>query len=145
MVARAGKEYLVETDFLFGLRAGDRLHEHVMRALAKNRGGELKLAVPSSSVVEVRAVLYSRGFKPSDVESILALMDAKLAEYGVRDFVELELADAVFAERLRVERSFLGFFDSLHAAVAVRRRRPLLTADEVYAKVGVTVRDLHEL
>lgn len=131
MAARAGEEYLVETDFLFGLRAGDRLYEHVMRALAKSRRGELKIAVLSSAVVEARAVLHARGLEPSEVETALALMGA-------------ELADAVFAERLRAEHPSLGFFDSLHAAVAARRRRPLLTADGVYEEVGLEVRSLRE-
>lgn len=144
MADRAGEEYLVETDFLFGLRAGDKLHEHVTRALAKCRRGELKIAVLSSAIVEARAVLYARGLEPGQVETVLALMDAALAEHGVRDFVQVELADVVFAERLRVEHPSLGFFDSLHAAVAARRRRPLLTADKAYEEVGLDVRSLYD-
>lgn len=143
MAAGASEEYLVETDFLFGLRAGDRNFEAVAGALRSCKSGAIKLSIPSSSVVEARAVMYSKGLKPNEVEVALGLMGAILAEHGVMDFIQLELADAVYAERLRIENPHLGFFDSLHAAVAARRRKTLLTSDKVY--IGITslkVRDL---
>lgn len=145
MAAGAGEEYLVETDFLFGLRAGDRNFEAVVGALRRCKSGAIKLSVPSSSVVEARAVLYSKGLKPNEVEVALGLMGAKLAENGVMDFIQIELADAVYAERLRIENPNLGFFDSLHAAAAARRGKLLLTSNKAYKGItSLKVRDLSD-
>jgi|SRR5438128_2386664 len=93
----AGKKALIESDFLFGLRLSDKRHRRVTRALGAHRKGDLQLRVLSSAVVEVTAVLYSRGLGPAEPEDALSLMDATLAGYGVRQFLPVEMADVVVA------------------------------------------------
>lgn len=135
------QEVLVESDFLFGLRKGDRYHSKVLRALVMHRNGVLSIKILSSAVIEVRAVLYSRGLGFGDFEDALSLMDAKLSEHGVRDCVPLSLSDAVIAERMRGEEPELGFFDSLHAAASKRLRLTLLSSEGKYKELGLPATD----
>lgn len=146
MVSQTSRqEDLVESDFLFGLRKGDRRHSKVLRALNMHGNGVLSIKVLSSAVMEVRSVLYSRGLSFAGVEDALSLMDAALAEYGVRGFVPLTLGDVVVAERMRSEEAELGFFDSLHAATGKRLKLKLLSSEGIYSKVGLPVTDLNGL
>ncbi len=140
-----GRKFLVETDFLFGLREGDRVHDKVSKALRLHRSGEINLSLLSSAVVEFRVVLYSHGLGPGAVAEAAGLALAELADAGVRECVEVSLEDLVIAERLRQEHEELGFFDSIHAAAAKRRRTPLLSADEIYSRLGIPFLNLEEL
>ena len=99
---------LVESDFLFGLRLSDVRHDGVVRAPASHRAGSLGIKVLSSAVMEVRAVLYSRGLGLEVSEEALSLMGATLAEHGVREFLPVEIADVVVAERLRLQHTAWG-------------------------------------
>ncbi len=141
----AGKKALIESDFLFGLRLSDKRHRRVRRALVAHRNGDLQLRVLSSAVVEVRAVLYSRGLGPAESEDALSLMDATLAGYGVREFLPVEMADVVVAERLRLQYPGLGFFDSLHAATSRRLALPILSSEGIYRRIGISTLDLDRL
>ncbi len=145
MVSRAGSEVLVESDFLFGLRGSDRHHSQVMKALEMHRRGAISISILSSSVMEVWAVLLSRGLRTAAVEDSLALIDAILAENDVHRFVPVEMSDAALAERLRGDRKGLGFFDSLHAAVSRRLGINLLSSEGAYENMGLKVMDLDSL
>ena len=145
MVLEAGKKALIESDFLSGLRQSDKRHDKVVRALGAHRNGDLELRVLSSAVMEVRAVLYSRGLGPSESEDALSLMDAILAEYGVRTFLPVEMADVVVAERLRLQQAELGFFDSLHAATSRRLGLPILSPEGIYRRIGIPALDWDKL
>jgi hypothetical protein len=57
----AKKVALVESDFLLGLRKGDRIHGDAIKALTMHRKGTLQLRILSSAVIEVSAALYSKG------------------------------------------------------------------------------------
>jgi hypothetical protein len=116
-----------------------------MKALGMQREGKLSLRVLSSAALEVRAVLYSRGLGPKDVEEAFSLMAAMLADHGVGESVPVELADVIVAERLRGERADLGFFDSLHAASSKRLGLSLLSSEGVYQRLGLSVIDLDKL
>jgi len=105
----------------------------------------LEIKVLSSAVLEVRAVLYSRGFDASELEDALSLMDAVLAEYGVREFLPVEISDVVVAERLRTQEAELGFFDSLHAATSKRLGVAILSREGVYRKLGLAALDLDKM
>ena len=146
MASQAGKqEVLVESDFLFALRKGDRHHSKVLRALGMHKNGVLSIKGLSSAIMDVRTVLYSIGLSLGDVEDAFFLMDAKLAEYGVREFVPLALSDAILAERMRSDEARLGFFDSLHAATSKRLKLKLLSSEGIYREVGSPVMDLNGL
>ena len=144
-MASEERQALIESDFLFGLRSSDALHSKVMKALRMQSEGRLTLRVLSSAALEVRAVLYSRGFDPADVEEAFSLMAAMLAQYGVGESVPVELADIIMAERLRSEEPGLGFFDSLHAASSKRLGLSLLSSEGVYGRLGLPVIDLDKL
>ncbi len=131
------RKVLVETDFLFGLRSGDRNHEGVARALSMSRNGSMAVSVLSSAVVEARAALYSKGFGLREVEDAAALMDAALAEAGVNNYVESRLSDVVLSEIMRAQHSELTFFDSLHAATSKRLGVPLLSSDAIYGRIKI--------
>lgn len=142
MASRTGPEVLVESDFLFGLRDSDVHHPYVMRALTMHSTAAISIGVLSSAVMEVRSVLCSRGRSHEVIEDALSLMDAMLAQRGVRKFVPLELSDAILAERMRTEEKRLGFFDSLHAAVSYRLGIRLLSSEGAYRSLGLEVMDL---
>ena len=95
----------------------------------------MKLQVLSSAVIEVKAVLYSHGFKGRHVEEVCSLMDAQLIENGVSEYVPVTLADAVLAEVLRNQHPQLTFFDALHIATAKNLDKPLLSNDEDYPSI----------
>lgn len=146
MASKSGRrEVLVESDFLFGLRRGDRHHEGVCKALSMHREGPLDISILSSAVVEVRTTLYSRGLRLHEVEDALALMDAILSDAGVRSYISLRLSDVVLAERLRSQFTELTFFDSLHAATSKRAGVPILSGDPIYRKIGVATITYEEL
>ena len=137
--------YLVESDFLFGLRKSDEHHNSVIRALGKHRRGQLSLTVASSSVFEACSVLHSRDIDLQTIEDALSLMGSILAEFGVRNFSGLTLSDAVLAERIRIQYPLLSFFDSLHASIAERSKIPILTSERIYSKIGVRSKDLDSI
>jgi hypothetical protein len=98
---RDKKALLVESEFLLGLRKGDRNHKDVVRALHMHEKGSLRLRILSSAVIEVRAVLYSKGISFPNVEDVISLMDAELDDFGVKSYVPTRLGDIVLSERLR--------------------------------------------
>lgn len=145
MASRASSAVLVESDFLFALRDSDPHHAHATKALDMHKGGTIAISVLSSSVFEVQAVLHARGLGNDVIEDALSLMDAILAQYGVRRFVSLELSDTVLSERMRQNYRGLGFFDSLHAAASHRLGIRLLSSEGIYESLGLQVMDLDEL
>ena len=99
MAAETDEEgFLIESEFLFALRKGDKHHGEAMKILDLCRRGLVKLQVLSSAVIEVKAVLYSHGFKGRRVEEVCSLMDAQLVEGGVSEYVPVTLGDAVLAD-----------------------------------------------
>lgn len=146
MALKASKKVtLVESDFLFGVRKGDRNHAGVVKTLGMHKRGSLQLRILSSAVIEVRAVLYSKGLALHQVEDVVSLIDAELNDFGVRIYAPVRLSDIVVAERLRDEFPNLTFFDSLHAAVSKRLGMPLLSNDPIYKEIGVQAVNFDEL
>jgi len=146
MAFQASKKVtLVESDFLLGLRKGDRNHADVVKTLSMHRKGSLQLRILSSAVIEVRAVLYSKGLALHQVEDAISLIDAELNDFGVRIYVPIRLSDIVLAERLRDEFPNLTFFDSLHASASKRLGIPLLSNDPIYEEIGVPAINFSEL
>lgn len=146
MVAKSDKrEIVVESDFLFGLREGDRHHHDVEKTLSLNKTDALKIAILSSAVIEVRAVLYSKGFTFRQVEEAITLMDFMLSKAGAKNFIEVKLSDVVLAESLKSMHNELTFFDSLHAAVAKRIDLALLSSDPIYREIGLKTLNFQDL
>jgi len=116
-----------------------------MAALKMHREGSLLILLLSSAVLEVRAVLYSRGMKGIEVEEAFSLMAALLAEYGVAGSSDLSLSDVIVAERMRGDMPSLTFFDSLPAATTMRLGMTLLSSEGSYGRLGLDVLDLDKL
>jgi len=138
-------EILVETEFLFSLREGNSRYGVALKILKASQQGKLKVEVPSSAVMEAITVLYSYGFNHKQVEEILTLIDAKLIEAGISYYIPLTLTDVVIAARLRAELPQLSFYDSLHAAIAKRTNKYLLSSDPVYKEAGLRVISFEEI
>ena len=75
--------------------------------------------------MEVKAVMYSQGFKGRLVEEVCSLVDAQLVQAGVSEYVPTTLADAVLAEVLKNQHPSLTFFD-VHVATAGNLNMPPL-------------------
>jgi predicted nucleic acid-binding protein len=140
-----GQKVAVESDFLLGLRKSDKRHANVVIALKKHKEGSFRITLLSSAVLEVRAVLYSRGVKGRDVEETFSLMAALLAEHGVTDSSTLSLSDVIVAEAMRNDMPNLTFFDSLHAATSKRLGMTVLSSEGSYARMGLPFIDLDKL
>jgi predicted nucleic acid-binding protein len=143
--AAAGQPVAVESDFLFGLRKSDTRHRNVITALEMHENGKLAITLLPSAILEVRAVLYSRGLKGKDVEEVFSLMAALLAQYGVGEVSTLNLSDVIVAEKMRSDEPDLTFFDSLHAATSKRLGTSLLSSEGIYKRLGLAVIDLDKL
>jgi len=141
MASETGRKVAVESDFLFGLRKSDVRHANVAAALRMHQEGGLQITLLSSAVLEVRAVLYSRGVRGKDVEETFSLMAALLAKHGVGEPSALGLSDVIVAERMRGDMPSLTFFDSLHAATSKRLGTTLLSSEGSYARLGLSVID----
>lgn len=145
MAPEEGKKVAIESDFLFGLRKSDTRHANVVAALKMHEEGNFVINLLSSAVLEVRAVLYSRGMEGKDVEETFSLMAALLAEHNVSESLALTLSDVIVAERMRGEMAGLTFFDSMHAATSKRLGMTLLSSEGSYERLGLHVIDLDKL
>jgi len=129
------KEVLVETDFLFGLNARDKLFPKVLRILEERKKGRLKVIISSASPIEVFLALFSRNMSYEVITKVIKLMNAKLAEYRINDFAPITLDVVVKALELRMKYKELTLFDSIHISLAKTLSIPLLTSDNVMLKV----------
>jgi len=126
----------VETDFLFGLSAGDKLHRYVIRWLEGSRKGLFKLVVSGASPVEAAVAMLSKGFSAARAQEVLEAMSEELELYGAASFTELSLEVVARAMQLREKHEELGFFDSLHVAAAATSGAALLSSDAVVRVVA---------
>ncbi len=122
--------YLVETDFLFGLNAKDKLHPYVKAILGLHRKRRIRVHISSAAPVEALLVMYSRGIDYDKIIRVLELMGLKLVEYGVVDYVPITLSTMILAGRLRSKYSNLTYFDSIHIALAIENNLVLITRDK---------------
>ncbi len=136
-----GPEHVVETDFLFGLRPSDRLHDSVTSVLEMNLQGKLRLIVSGASPVEANAVMASQGLSEDEVGEALSLIRVTLERYQVSNYTRITISDVQDASVLRRARG-LSFFDSLHAAIATRRGVPVLSSNPIYRDLDIEWVDL---
>jgi len=123
-------KFLVETDFLFGLRHSDRYNPKVEEALNLTKNKKVELKVITSAIFEVRTVLYSQGKNSEEIRQILTLMKQKLDDNNIKEEY-IKFDDFILADYLRSQHGKLTFFDALHAAVSQRKKISLYGNDEV--------------
>lgn len=109
---------LLETGFLLALNPSDRNHSWALGLLVECRGRRARCFLSPAAPVEVSLLLRSRGLDEERAVRSLRLMEEILAGAGVRALT-LRLVHAARAAELRSKYPELGFFDSLHAAVAL--------------------------
>ncbi len=97
-----------------------------------------------SAIQEMRAVLYSQGKTLQEVYSSFIYLKRKLAQYAVLE-EPTSIDDYILADKLREDYSDLTYFDSLHAAAALRRNETLVTNDSVYGHCEVKTTTFSEL
>jgi len=129
------REVLVETDFLFGLSAEDKLHPKVMKVLKKHREGEIKVIVSSASPIEASLALLSHGINTETTAKILKLMRDKLAEYKANTYAPITLEVMAKALELKKKHKTLTLFDSIHISLATTLNIPLLTSDKTMQNI----------
>ncbi len=139
-----GPEYLVETDFIFGLRQGDRLHDHVSAALERNLEGEISLCISAVAPIETNAVMASRGVSEHRISAAFLLINKVLEKNGIESYTKIKIPDMEFASNLRQKLNRLTFFDSLHAAISKRMDIPILSSDPIYDSLDLIWVDLQD-
>lgn len=138
-------EYIVETDFLFGLRPSDRLHDCVVSILRGNIEGEVRLSVSGASPIEANAVMASQGLVEDRIGEAFSLIGATLRKYRVRRYTSITVPDVEDASSLRRRLRGLTFFDSLHASISGRLKVPILSSDPIYRDLEVEWVDLRDM
>ncbi|MFW6111201.1 MAG: hypothetical protein ACOC6H_04110 [Thermoproteota archaeon] len=142
MAAGEVPRYLVETDFLFGLREDDSLHPQVMKALEDHKEGEVKLALSSPSTLEVMVVSLSQGVQLEELATATHLMTLELSTHQLHQYLSPSLHDLHTSISLRLENRGVTLFDSLHAALAKNNSVCLLSSDSIYDSLGIDREDL---
>lgn len=128
--------YLVETEFLFGIRVGDRWHEEVTEIFNSFREGKIEsLWSCTSAFLEVGTVLQAHGVLPRQVEEALFLIKQKLIEFDVEETI-LDSDDLLRTYEL-LRRCDVEYFDAMQAAVALGRNATLVTNDTTFKMLGV--------
>jgi len=136
--------YIVETEFLFGLRTVDRWHSQVSKILELHKKGKIKpLYSCASAFIEVGIVLQAHGFHAEQIEEILFLMKQKLVDAEVEE-IELNSDDIVRLYEL-LRRYDIEYFDAIQAAVALGRNAILITNDKIFKSLGIQTISFKEL
>ena len=97
------ERYLIETDFLFGLRSSDKLHT-VIKSFSVNISGQSKVFLSGASLLEVPLVLLGEGYSNSAIRDSLAFMKQALLSLVKYSILLFSFDDSVrsFALRLYV-------------------------------------------
>jgi len=141
---RDPKLYIVETEFLFGLRKNDKWHDHVMKILDLHKKGKIdELSSSASAFLEVGTVLQTHNIQPEQIEETLFLIKQKLTEANIEE-IELNSDDIIRLYEL-LRRYDIEFFDAMQAAVAIGKNATLVTNDKIFAKIGLKTISFTEL
>lgn len=123
------EKYLIETDFLFGLRSSDKLHQRILAFISELDQSRKNLFLSGASIVEVPLVLLGEGKSNSIVQQTISVMKTALyglTKYSVQNFQFNEMLTA-FSLR---EKYNTTFFDSIHLATALNNDLVLVSSDK---------------
>jgi len=136
--------YVVETEFLFGLRTVDKWHKQVSKILELHKEGKIKsLYSCASAFMEVGIVLQAHGFHAEQIEEVILLMKQKLIEAGVEE-IDVNSDDIIRLYEL-LRRYDIEYFDAMQAAVALGRNATLITNDKIFKSLGIQTISFKEL
>lgn len=136
--------YLAETEFLFSLRPRDRWNKLTRKMLQRVSQHRIDLSLLESAVHEMRAVLHSEGKGSRETYTSLIFIKRKLMQHGIPEEAT-GIDDYILADKLREDFAELTYFDSVHAAAALRRNQTLITNDSVYDRCEVKTITFREL
>jgi len=136
--------YIVETEFLFGLRTDDKRHKQVSKIIELHKNRKIEpLFSCASAFLEVGVVLQAHGYPAEQIEDTLFLMKQKMAETNVGE-VELTSDDTIRLYEL-LRRYDIEYFDALQAAVSLGRKATLIANDETFKQIGIETISFQEL
>ena len=135
--------FLVETEFLLGLRPSDKWNNLVNEIISLSKMKNVSINYTLSSLLEIRAILYSHGKKAGFVHRAIAHLKAKLDEEGIKE-IPLTSDDIILADKLK-EETEATYFDVLHAAVALRTNLTLISNDPIFQSLGVRYLKMKEV
>ena len=131
---------LVETGFLLALNPRDRNHECAIKVLEEARRPGTLLYVSPAAPIELSLLMRSRGLSDEEVSRALYAMEAAIRRYTTPYYPPLELRHLAYAAELRRKYSELGFFDSIHAAIAILENLAYRDLDEVVERIVASER-----
>jgi len=136
--------YIVETEFLFGLRTNDRWHKQVSEIIKLHKIGKIEaLYCSTSAFLEVGVVLQAHRFSAEDIEEALFLMKQKTMETNIEE-IKLTSDDIIRLYELLTEYD-IEYFDALQAAVALGRNATIVANDKIFKAIGVKAVTFDEL
>jgi len=128
--------FLVETEFLLGLRPSDKWNNLVREIISLSKMKNFSISYALSALLEIRAILYSHGKDAGFVHRAIAHLKAKLDEEGIEE-LPLTSDDIILADKLREEKPEATYFDVLHAAIALKNSLTLISNDAIFQRLGV--------
>lgn len=110
---------LLETGFLISLNPRDKNHEWAIGILRNAKSQRIRIFISPASPIELSLILKSRGLDDSEIENVLKAMDSIVRKYSRPLYPPLTMECTAYAAKLR-KRYNLSFFDSIHAAIALK-------------------------
>ncbi|MHA1208005.1 MAG: hypothetical protein ACTSSA_02165 [Candidatus Freyarchaeota archaeon] len=131
------KEFMVETEFLFGFQPKDKHYNTVSSILkAYTEKRFLRLYYPTSALMEIRQAMASHQKTAAERLNALTLIKVKAVSFGLQE-IGLTSEDLIFCEQLLEQNRDLTFFDGLHAAVALNNKLTIVSNDRIYDRLNV--------
>jgi len=131
------RDFMVETEFLFGFQPRDTHYEAVSNILKAYMAIKpFSLCYPVSALLEIREVMAGHKKEVAERLNALTFVKAKAVSFGLSE-ISLSSDDLILCENLMTEHRGLAFFDGLHASVALNNNLSIVSNDEIYDELGV--------
>ena len=131
------RDFLVETEFLFGFQPKDKYYEVVSSILKAYMATKpFSLYYPVSALVEIREVMASHRKDTAERLDALTFIKVKAISFGLSE-MWLSSDDLILCEDLLMQHRLLTFFDGLHASVALNNKFSLVSNDGIYDELGI--------
>jgi len=130
------RDFVVETEFLFGFQPRDKYYELVSSILKAYMATKpFSLYYPVSALVEIREVMASHKKDTAERLDALTFIKVKAISFGLSE-MWLSSDDLILCEDLLMQHRLLTFFDGLHASVALNNRLSIISNDKIYDELG---------
>ncbi|MGQ9530598.1 MAG: PIN domain-containing protein [Candidatus Bathycorpusculaceae bacterium] len=131
------KDFMIETEFLFGFQPKDKHYDvvsSILKAYTANK--PFSIYYPVSALIEMREVMASH--KKDAIERLKAItfIKAKAISCGLRE-IGLSSDDLILCEDLLAQHHVLTFFDGLHASTALNNNFSIISNDQIYDDLGI--------